>query len=62
VNARPGLAIQMANGIGLLKRLEPIVEQHRKHPGADLPAKIEFSKKHFRAKLPKRKEEADGIK
>jgi alpha-L-glutamate ligase-like protein len=52
VNARPGLAIQMANGIGLLKRLEPIVEQHRKKPTADLAAKIEFSKKHFRAKLP----------
>lgn len=52
VNARPGLAIQIANGIGLLKRLEPIVEEHRKNPGADLAAKIEFSTKHFRAKLP----------
>jgi alpha-L-glutamate ligase-like protein len=52
VNARPGLAIQMANGIGLLKRLEPIVEEHRKRPNADLAAKIAFSKKHFRAKLP----------
>jgi len=53
VNARPGLAIQMANGIGLLKRLEPIVEQHRCKPEADLTAKIAFSKKFFRAKLPK---------
>jgi alpha-L-glutamate ligase-like protein len=52
VNARPGLAIQMANGIGLLRRLEPVVEQHRKMPTADLAAKIAFSKKHFRAKLP----------
>ena len=52
VNARPGLAIQMANGIGLMKRLEPVVEEHRRHPNADLPAKIAFSKKHFRAKLP----------
>jgi len=52
VNARPGLAIQMANGIGLLKRLEPVVEQHRRRPGADLATKIAFSKKHFRAKLP----------
>lgn len=52
VNARPGLAIQMANGIGLMRRLEPIVEQHRKNPTADLMAKIAFSKKHFRAKLP----------
>ncbi|QTN30870.1 alpha-L-glutamate ligase-like protein [Akkermansiaceae bacterium] len=52
VNARPGLAIQMANGIGLLRRLEPVVAQHLKHPTADLEAKIAFSKKHFRAKLP----------
>lgn len=54
VNARPGLAIQMANGIGLLKRLEPVVEQHRKRPTADLEAKIAFSVKHFRAKLPEK--------
>lgn len=52
VNARPGLAIQMANGVGLLKRLEPIVTEHRRKPGADLAAKIAFSKKNFRAKLP----------
>jgi len=52
VNARPGLAIQMANGIGLLKRLEPIVEAHRNSPAADLAEKIAFSKKYFRAKLP----------
>ncbi|MEP2775443.1 MAG: alpha-L-glutamate ligase-like protein [Luteolibacter sp.] len=52
VNARPGLAIQMANGIGLLRRLEPVVAQHAKKPTADLEAKIAFSKKHFRARLP----------
>ena len=52
VNARPGLAIQMANGVGLLKRLEPIAEEHRRKPGADLAEKIAFSKKNFRAKLP----------
>lgn len=52
VNARPGLAIQMANGIGLMKRLEPVVEEHRRKPNADLHAKIAFSQKHFRAKLP----------
>ncbi len=52
VNARPGLAIQMANGIGLLRRLEPVVLQHRKNPSADLGAKIAFSKEHFRASLP----------
>jgi len=47
VNARPGLAIQMANGVGLLSRLEPVVEQHALHPGAGHFEKIEFSKKHF---------------
>lgn len=52
VNARPGLAIQMANGIGLMRRLEPVVEQHLKNPTADLEMKIAFSKKYFRAVLP----------
>lgn len=52
VNARPGLTIQLANGIGLMRRLEPVVEQHRKNPSADLAAKIAFSMKHFRALLP----------
>lgn len=54
VNARPGLAIQMANGIGLLKRLEPVVKEHLRKPKAELQEKIAFSKKHFRAKLPER--------
>jgi alpha-L-glutamate ligase-like protein len=49
VNARPGLAIQMANGVGLMRRLEPVVEQHRLHPGADHSEKIEFSRKRFAA-------------
>jgi alpha-L-glutamate ligase-like protein len=49
VNARPGLAIQMANGVGLLRRLEPIVRQHELHPGAGRPEKIEFAMKHFAA-------------
>lgn len=52
VNARPGLAIQMANGIGLMKRLEPVVAEHRRSPNADLPEKIAFSKKNFSARLP----------
>jgi hypothetical protein len=47
VNARPGLAIQMANGVGLLRRLEPIVKQHELHPGLDRPEKIDFAKKTF---------------
>lgn len=49
VNARPGLAIQMANGIGLLKRLEPVVAEHRKNPMADMAGKIAFSCRHFGA-------------
>lgn len=52
VNARPGLAIQMANGLGLMKRLEPVVAEHLRRPNADLSEKIAFSKQHFRAKLP----------
>lgn len=52
VNARPGLAIQMANGVGLLRRLEPVVAQHALHPGAGHYEKIAFSKKHFAAKSP----------
>jgi alpha-L-glutamate ligase-like protein len=49
VNARPGLAIQMANGVGLLRRLEPVVKQHELHPGLGHIEKIAFSKKHFAA-------------
>jgi alpha-L-glutamate ligase-like protein len=49
VNARPGLAIQMANGVGLLRRLEPVVKQHALHPGAGHVEKIAFSQKHFAA-------------
>jgi len=49
VNARPGLAIQMANGVGLLRRLEPVVKQHARHPGAGHAEKIAFSQKHFAA-------------
>ena len=52
VNARPGLAIQMANGIGLIKRLEPVVEQHRLHPGTGHFEKIEFSRKRFASRVP----------
>ncbi|MEY3393871.1 MAG: hypothetical protein RL346_107 [Verrucomicrobiota bacterium] len=52
VNARPGLAIQMANGVGLLNRLEPIAAEHCRHPAADLASKIAFSKHHFQANLP----------
>lgn len=50
VNARPGLAIQMANGVGLLRRLEPVVRQHELHPGASHQEKINFSKRNFAVK------------
>jgi hypothetical protein len=49
VNARPGLAIQMANGVGLLRRLEPVDRYHREHPGAGRDQKIAFSRSHFAA-------------
>jgi len=52
VNARPGLAIQMANGVGLLRRLEPVVKRHALHPGEGHAEKIAFSKALFAAKLP----------
>ncbi|HSP44107.1 MAG TPA: alpha-L-glutamate ligase-like protein [Luteolibacter sp.] len=47
VNARPGLSIQMANGVGLMARLDPVVLQHGIHPGASWEDKIAFSKQHF---------------
>jgi alpha-L-glutamate ligase-like protein len=52
VNARPGLAIQMANGVGLLRRLEPVVKQHQLHPGAGHFEKIAFSKQQFATNRP----------
>jgi glutathione synthase/RimK-type ligase-like ATP-grasp enzyme len=47
VNARPGLAIQQANGMGLLRRLEPIAAQHRKCPAAGHFERIQFSQLNF---------------
>lgn len=47
VNARPGLAIQMANGVGLLQRLESVVLQHRTHPEHGRMEKIAFSRESF---------------
>jgi len=47
VNARPGLAIQMANGVGLMSRLDPVMKQHKTHPGASWEDKIEFSRRRF---------------
>ncbi len=47
VNARPGLAIQMANGVGLMRRLEPVARQHSLHPGVGHAEKIAFSRQRF---------------
>ncbi|MDX1681049.1 MAG: alpha-L-glutamate ligase-like protein [Akkermansiaceae bacterium] len=52
VNARPGLAIQLANGIGLMKRLEPISRQHKDHPAESLEGKIRFSRDRFGRRKP----------
>lgn len=49
VNARPGLAIQLANGVGLLKRLEPVVAEHTRNPQAEPADKIAFAMTRFRA-------------
>jgi alpha-L-glutamate ligase-like protein len=50
VNARPGLAIQLANGVGLLRRLEPAVERWKSHPHDSHQQKLEFSRKTFGVK------------
>lgn len=51
VNARPGLAIQMANGVGLLKRLEPAHERALKLRSESREEKIAFSKKNFAVRI-----------
>lgn len=48
VNARPGLAIQTANGVGLMKRLEPAISRYRSHPNDGLAERIAFSRENFR--------------
>jgi len=49
INARPGLAIQMANGVGLLKRLRPVAEHFLTHPSESKAARITFSQEMFGA-------------
>lgn len=49
VNARPGLAIQMANGVGLMNRLQPVVDRHKKYPTENAADRIAFSQKHLAA-------------
>lgn len=52
VNARPGLAIQMANGVGLLRRLEPVANYHKQHPVASREEKLAFVQKLFATQPP----------
>jgi hypothetical protein len=47
VNARPGLAIQLANGVGLLRRLEPAMERWKSHPHDSHQQKLEFARSTF---------------
>ena len=51
VNARPGLAIQLANGVGLMRRLEPALERSQSHPHDSHDQKIAFSREAFGVKL-----------
>lgn len=46
LNARPGLAIQIANGQGILPRLK-LIESLGDTSAMDVEARIAFSKKHF---------------
>jgi alpha-L-glutamate ligase-like protein len=50
VNARPGLAIQMANGVGLINRLEPVLLRQKTHRGESAAERITFSRDALRAK------------
>lgn len=50
VNARPGLAIQMANGVGLLKRLGPVMRRAKEYPHDERAQKIAFSRNSFASK------------
>lgn len=50
VNARPGLAIQLANGVGLLRRLEPASERKITHPHDSREQKIKFARTTFAVK------------
>lgn len=51
VNARPGLAIQMANGVGLMKRLMPVVERHHQLPHESAAERIAFSQTRLKARV-----------
>lgn len=50
VNARPGLAIQMANGVGLLKRINPVLKRAKEFPHDEPRQKIAFARNNFATK------------
>lgn len=47
LNARPGLAIQIANGNGLRHRLDAVAAEVSKHPNASVNERIAFSLREF---------------
>jgi len=47
VNARPGLAIQLANGVGLMRRLEPVRQRHLIIANEEAAQKIAWSRSLF---------------
>lgn len=50
VNARPGLAIQMANGVGMLKRINPVMKRAKQYPHDEPRQKIAFARNTFAAR------------
>jgi glutathione synthase/RimK-type ligase-like ATP-grasp enzyme len=46
LNARPGLAIQIANGMGMLPRLKAIEAMDRRRT-ASIEDRVEYVKAHF---------------
>jgi alpha-L-glutamate ligase-like protein len=52
LNARPGLAIQLANATGLRHRFEKVQTQAIAHPGQSWQDRIVFSTEAFGKKLP----------
>ena len=50
INARPGLAIQLANGVGLLKRINPVMKRRERYPHDEPRQKIGFARNNFATK------------
>ncbi|MCP5537882.1 MAG: alpha-L-glutamate ligase-like protein [Akkermansiaceae bacterium] len=51
LNARPGLAIQLANATGLRHRFEKVKAHAMTHPGEDWKTRLEFSTQAFGKKI-----------